>query len=85
MYKVFITEGLFEVAIEYWPEWDLNSQPMNYFSRSNRLKYYTMCSTRTQSQICTATPIPSSVQCLISFRLLPSSVATLILIEIYLR
>ena len=22
---LFITEGLFEVAIESWPEWDLNS------------------------------------------------------------
>ena len=22
-------EGLFEVAIESWPEWDLNSRPLN--------------------------------------------------------
>ena len=29
MYMVFTTEGLFEVAIESWPEWDLNSQALN--------------------------------------------------------
>ena len=40
-----------------------------------------MSSTRTQSQLCTATPISSFVQCHISFRLLPSSVATFVLIE----
>ena len=26
---VFTTEGLFEVAIESCPEWDLNPQPLN--------------------------------------------------------
>ena len=26
---VFTTEGLFEVAIESWPEWDLNPPPLN--------------------------------------------------------
>ena len=26
---VFRTEGLFEVAIESWPEWDLNPRPLN--------------------------------------------------------
>ena len=26
---VFNTEGFFEVAIESWREWDLNSQPLN--------------------------------------------------------
>ena len=26
---VFTTEGLFEVAIESWPEWDLNPGPLN--------------------------------------------------------
>ena len=26
---VFTTEGLFEVAIESWPEWDLNPRPFN--------------------------------------------------------
>ena len=25
---VFITEGFFEVAIESWPEWDLNPRPL---------------------------------------------------------
>ena len=26
---VFTTEGLFEVAKESWPEWDLNPRPLN--------------------------------------------------------
>ena len=26
---VFFTEAFLEVAIESWPEWDLNSQPLN--------------------------------------------------------
>ena len=26
---VFTTNGFFEVAIESWPEWDLNPQPLN--------------------------------------------------------
>ena len=26
---VFITDGFFEVAIESWPEWDLNPQSLN--------------------------------------------------------
>ena len=26
---VFTTEGLSEVAIESWPEWDLNPEPLN--------------------------------------------------------
>ena len=42
-------------------------------------------STRTQSQLCTATPIPSLVQCKISFRLFSSSVVTFISMEISLR
>ena len=78
---VFTTEGLFEVAIESWPEWDLNPQPLN----SNRMSYQTMSSIHTQSQLCAATLVSSSVQCLSSFRLLPSSVAMFILIEIFLR
>ena len=28
---VFITEGFFEVAIESWPESDLNPRPLNSF------------------------------------------------------
>ena len=27
---LFITEGFFEVAIESWPEWDLNPRPYSY-------------------------------------------------------
>ena len=26
---IFTTEGLFELAIENWPEWDFNPQPLN--------------------------------------------------------
>ena len=26
---VFTAEGFLEVAIERWPEWDLNPQPLN--------------------------------------------------------
>ena len=29
IYMVFITEGFFEVAIQSWPVWDLNSQSLN--------------------------------------------------------
>ena len=29
-YMVFTTEGFLEVAIESWPEWDLNPRPMNF-------------------------------------------------------
>ena len=29
IYVVLTTEGLFEVAIESWSEWDLNPRPLN--------------------------------------------------------
>ena len=29
IYIVFTTEGLFEVAIKCWREWDLNPRPLN--------------------------------------------------------
>ena len=29
IYMVFTTDGFFEIAIESWPEWDLNPQPLN--------------------------------------------------------
>ena len=29
LYMVFTTEGFFEIAIESWPEWDLNPRPLN--------------------------------------------------------
>ena len=79
---VFTTERFLEVAIESWPEWDLNPRPLNsVFRRSNPLSFQAMSSTRFQSQFCTASPISSFVQCQISFRLLPSSVPMFILIE----
>ena len=33
IYMVFTTERLLEVAIESWPEWDLNPRPLNYVQR----------------------------------------------------
>ena len=82
IYYIFTTEGLLEVAIESWPEWDLSPQPQSSPRRSNRLSYQAMSSTRTQSQLCIATAISSFVQCPTSFRLLPSLVVTFTLIEI---
>ena len=29
IYMVFTTERFFEVAQESWPEWDLNTRPLN--------------------------------------------------------
>ena len=29
---VFTAEGFFEVAIESWPEWDLNPRPLNIYT-----------------------------------------------------
>ena len=26
---IFTTEGLFDVAVESWPEWDLSPRPLN--------------------------------------------------------
>ena len=49
------------------------------------LSYQAMSSIHTQSQLCTAAPVSSFVQCQISFRLLPSSVARFISIDIFLR
>ena len=49
---VFTTEELFEVAIESWPERDLNPRSSIPFRRSNRLSYRAMGSTSTQSQLC---------------------------------
>ena len=44
-----------------------------------------MSSTRTQGQLYTATSISLFVQCQVSFWLLPASVDTFMLIEIFLR
>ena len=85
---IYIYTYIFEVVIESWPEWHLNPQPLNSvipFRRSNRLSYLTMSSTHTQNQLCTATPILSLLQCQVSFRPLPSSFATFVLIEFFLR
>ena len=74
---LFTIQRFLEVAIKGWPKWDFNTHDHSIpFRRSNRLSYKAMISTRTQSQLCTATPVSSFVQCRISFWLLPSSVAT---------
>ena len=44
---IFTAEGFFEVAIESWPEWDLNPRPLNSHSSRN------------ESQLFRATPISS--------------------------
>ena len=49
---VFTTERFLEVAIESWPEWDLNARLLNSVQTLNRLTYQAMSSTRTQSQLC---------------------------------
>ena len=43
-----------------------------------------MSSIRTQSQLSTVNPIPPLVQCQVSFRLLPPTVAAFVLNEIFL-
>ena len=55
------------------------------FRSSNQLNYQAISSTRTQSQLCTATTISSFLQCQVSVRSFSSSVATFVLIEIFLR
>ena len=35
---VFTTEGFFEVAVESWPEWDLNPRPLLSVLRGKSLK-----------------------------------------------
>ena len=59
IHMVYNTEGFLEVAVESWPEWDLNSWPLNSVRCSHQLSYQAMSSTCTQSQLCTATPISS--------------------------
>ena len=49
------------------------------------LSYQAMSSIHTQSQLCTAAPVSSFVQCQNLFRLLPSSVAKFVLTEVCLR
>ena len=62
---VFITDGFFDIAIESWPEWDLNPEPLNSVQTLEPAEL----SACTQSQLSTATPISLFVQCHISFQL----------------
>ena len=57
-YGIFSTEGFLEVAIESWPKWGLNPRPLSSDQWSNRQSYQAMSSTRSQNELCTATPIP---------------------------
>ena len=61
-HTVFTTKAFLKVAINSWPECDLNPQPLN-FRQSNQLRCQTMSSTRTQNQLCTPPLISSFVQC----------------------
>ena len=60
---VFTTEGFVEVAIESWPQWDLNARTQFRLEYPYWLSCQVMRSTRTQSQLCTASPIVSFAQC----------------------
>ena len=49
---VFTTEGLFEIAIKGWSEWDLNPRPLNFAMSSSArqvLKYHKRLNTTTTS------------------------------------
>ena len=46
---VFTTEEFFEAAIESWPEWDWNPQPLKSVQL---MSYQAMSLTLTQSQLC---------------------------------
>ena len=60
---LFTTEEPFEVAIESWPGWDLIPRPLNSVQTLQPAELSDHELTRTQSQLCTATPISSFVQC----------------------
>ena len=75
---VFTTEGLFQEAIEGWPEWDLNPRPLNFVQ--------TLLPTEQSGQEFNSHSEPtlysysifivcSVVQCQISFQLIPSTIA----------
>ena len=36
---VFTTEGFLEVAIESWPEWDLNPRPLKFYTSGNNVVF----------------------------------------------
>ena len=74
---VFTTEGLFQEAIEGWPEWDLNPRPLNFVQ--------TLLPTKLSGQEFNSHSEPtlysysifivcSVVQCQISFQLIPSTI-----------
>ena len=78
---VFTTEGFLKVAIENWREWDVGFERTTTEFRSEALTDWATG----HLLICTVTSISLFFQCQILFPLLPSSVATFILIEIFLR
>ena len=66
---VFTRDGIDQVAIERWPEWDLNPRPLNPPQPVQPTELPGHELTHTQSQLSTATPISSFVPCHISFGL----------------
>ena len=58
IHMVFSIEEFLEVAIESWPWWNLNLQPLN-FLQMFWLCYQAMNLTCTRSQLRTATPVSS--------------------------
>ena len=80
---VFITEGFLEVAIESWPEWDLNPRPPNFVQTllPTDLSDHEFNS-RSEPTLHSYSNFTSLFSVHISFRPLPSSVAIFALSEI---
>ena len=83
IYMVFTTDGFLEVAIESWPEWDLNPRPLN--------SVQTLKPTEVSCHEFNLLPEPtlynysnfvSLFSIDVSFRSLPSSVVTFALREV---
>ena len=74
---VFITEGFLEVAIESWSEWDLNPRPLNSVQtlQPTELSGHAFNSL-TEPTLYSYSSFMSLFSVHVSFRSLPSSVAT---------
>ena len=78
---IFTTEGFLEVAIESWPEWDLNPRTLNSVQRLTELSGHEFNSL-SEPTLCSYFNLISLFSVQISFRSLPSSVATIALSEV---
>ena len=80
---LFTTEGLLEVAIESWPDWDLNPQPLNFVQTLEPTGLsgheFNPLSEPTLYSYSNFISLPSVH---ISFRSFPSSVATFVSSEV---